>query len=89
MIIQLSQRVCKIKKNIEYPSSNFAKRILENSNKITFNINNELDIFNTQHNIYISSVLEELHIYIGISSIIRLCPCIVLNGNVIHILIYV
>ena len=36
---------------------------MENNHSITFNIGIDLDISNIQHNIYINSVLEELHIY--------------------------
>ena len=36
---------------------------MENNHSITFNIGVDLEILNIQHNIYINSVLEELHIY--------------------------
>jgi len=36
---------------------NFAKHVLENDHFVTFNIDNDLEILNIQHNIYIDFIL--------------------------------
>jgi hypothetical protein len=57
------EHISEIKLKKTNPNSNFAKHVLENNHSITFNIGIDLEILNIQHNIYINSVLEELHIY--------------------------
>lgn len=44
------------------PKSNFARDVLVNNNHcINFEINKDLKMLNTQNNIYMNYVLEELH----------------------------
>lgn len=57
------EHISEIKLKKKTPNSNFAKHVLENKHKINFDINKDLEILNTQNNIYINSILEELHIH--------------------------
>ena len=59
--IRYKEHIFEIKLKKNFPNSIFAKHILKNNHKISFDINKDLEILNTQNNIYINTVLEELH----------------------------
>ena len=61
--IRYKEHISEIRLKKTVPNSNFAKHVLENNHNINFDINTDLEILNTQNNIYINSVLEELHIH--------------------------
>jgi hypothetical protein len=59
--IRYKEHISEIKLKKIAPNLNFCKYILKNNYNIHYNIKTDLEILNTQVNVYINLVLEQLY----------------------------